>query len=198
MATNPYNLRQYDINYFALHVNGRQIPTEGLSLHMDDENSFIMGYRTLFEGAGIHHSNSGPNITPYMYRNGYFMLLFDLTPDKAASEGHASQHDNGNILFELRFAKPLPDPITSLLYLELDTISIDRERKVTKDFVGHAANTVRSARHEIIRGGLPVRSPATLYRSRLYSHNECRSPYREWLALASRPIPAQILECLLL
>ena len=63
------------------------------------------------------------------------MLLFDLTPDRAASEGHASQPDNGYIRVELRFAKPLPDPITCLLYLEFDnTISIDREREVTKDF----------------------------------------------------------------
>ena len=135
MATNPYNLGHYDINYFALHVNGKQIPTEGLSLDMDHENSFVMGYRTLFEAADIHHSNSGLNITPYMYRNVYFMLLFDLTPDRAASEGHASQLDNGNIRIELRFAKPLPDPITCLLYLEFNnTISINSERKVTKDF----------------------------------------------------------------
>ena len=135
MATNPYNLRHYDINYFALHVNGKQIPTEGLSLDMEHENSYVMVYRTLFEGAGIHHSNSGLNITPYMYRHDYFMLLFDLTPDRAASEGHASQPDNGNIRDELRFAKPLPDPVTCLLYLEFNnTISINRERKVTKDF----------------------------------------------------------------
>ena len=63
------------------------------------------------------------------------MLLFDLTPDRAASEGHASQPDSGNIRIELRFAKPLPDSITCLLYLEFNnTISIDRERKVSKDF----------------------------------------------------------------
>ena len=90
MATNPYNLRHYDINYLALHVNGKQIPAEGLSFDMEHDNLYVMGYRTLFEGAGIHHSNSGLNITPYMYRHGYFLLLFDLTPDRAASEGHSS------------------------------------------------------------------------------------------------------------
>jgi len=135
MATNSYNLRHYDINYFALHVNGKEIPTEGLSLDMEHDNLFVMGFRTLFEGAGIHHSNSGLYISPYMYRHGYFMLLFDMMPDRAASEGHASQPNNGNIRIELRFAKPLPDSITCLLYLAFDnTISIDRERKVSKDF----------------------------------------------------------------
>jgi hypothetical protein len=45
-----------------------------------------MGYRTLYEGSGIHHSNSGLHITPNMYVNGYFMLVFVLIPDLAASE----------------------------------------------------------------------------------------------------------------
>jgi hypothetical protein len=60
-----------------------------------------MGYRTLFEGSGIHHSNSGLQITHDMYINCYFMLLFYLTPDRSASEGHASRPDNGNIRVEL-------------------------------------------------------------------------------------------------
>jgi hypothetical protein len=48
------------------------------------------------------------------------MLLFDLTPDRAAVEGHTSHPDNGIIGIELKFAKDLPDAITCLLYLEYD------------------------------------------------------------------------------
>jgi len=69
-----------------MYVNGRQIPRKGVNLLMDHEKTSIMGYRTLFEGSGIHHSNSGLQITPDKYMNGFFMLLFDLTPDLAASE----------------------------------------------------------------------------------------------------------------
>ena len=47
---------------------------------MGHEKTSVMGYRTLFEGSGIYHSNSGLHII-HMYINGYFMLLFDLTPD---------------------------------------------------------------------------------------------------------------------
>ena len=102
---------------------------------MDHEKTSVMGYRTLFDGSGIHHSNAGLQITHDMYINGYFMFLFDLTPDRAASEGHVSPPDNGTIRVELRFAKPLPDSITCLFYLEFDnTISIDNLRKVSKDF----------------------------------------------------------------
>jgi hypothetical protein len=100
-----------------MHVNGRPIPTESLSLSMGHEKTSVMGYRTLFEGSGIHHSYSGLQVTHDMYIAGHFMLLFDLTPDLAASEGHVSHLDNGNIRIEARFAKALPDAITCLLYL---------------------------------------------------------------------------------
>ena len=63
VTTNPNNLRHCNISYFALHVNGRQIPAEGLSLGMDHEKKSVMGYRTFFEVSGIHHSNLGLQIT---------------------------------------------------------------------------------------------------------------------------------------
>jgi len=94
-----------------------------------------MGYRTLFEGSGIHHSNTGLQITPAKYINGYFMLVFDLTPDLAASEGHISDPAHGDIHIEIKFEKQLPDPLVCLLYLEYDsTILIDALRQVTTDF----------------------------------------------------------------
>jgi len=85
---------------------------------MDHENTSVMGYRTLFDGSGIHHSNAGLQVTHDMYLAGFFMLIFDLTPDHAASEGHTSHMDNGNIRIELKLSKPLPNAITCLLYQE--------------------------------------------------------------------------------
>jgi len=94
-----------------------------------------MGYRTLFGGSGIHHSNSGHQITHDIYISGYFMLLFDLTPDRATSKGHTSHPDNGNIGVELKFSKPLPEPITCIFYLEYDnSVRVDASPKVTTDF----------------------------------------------------------------
>jgi hypothetical protein len=42
-----------------------------------------------------------------MYINGYFMFLFDLTPDEAASEEHVSPPNNGHIRLEFKFAEAL-------------------------------------------------------------------------------------------
>ena len=116
-------------------MNSKQIPSEGLSLDMGHEKTSVMAYRSLFEGSGIRHTNSGLQITHDMYINGYFMLLFDLSLDLVASEGHTSLPVNGNIRIELKFSKPLPHPITCLLYLEYDnTIRIDKLRTVSTDF----------------------------------------------------------------
>jgi hypothetical protein len=132
--TNPYNFRHYDLNYFALYVNGKQIPSGGLTMDMGHEKTSVMTYRTLFVGSGIHHSNQGLQITHDDYIKGYFMHLFDLTPDLAAS-GHASHPDNGHIRVELKFAKALPDPVTCLLYLEFEYSNrVDLQRTVSTDF----------------------------------------------------------------
>jgi len=111
-------------------VNGKYFPNEGLTLGMDHEKSSVMGYRTLFEASGIYHSNTGMHITHDRYINGYFMLLFDLTPDWGASHP-----ENGNIRIELKFIKLLPETITCLLYLEFNnSVLIDFSRNVTTNF----------------------------------------------------------------
>ena len=84
--TNPYKFRHYHTSELSLYVNGKRVPSEGLTLDMDHKKTSVVGCGTLFVGSGIHHSNLVLQIT-HMYINGYFML-FDLTPDRGASEGH--------------------------------------------------------------------------------------------------------------
>ena len=101
---------------------------------MDHEKTSVMGYRTLFEGSGIHHSNAGLQITRDNNIVGYFMLLFYLTPDLSASEGNTSHMISGNIMLEFKFRKALPDSITCLLYLEYISIRVESFRNVSTDF----------------------------------------------------------------
>ena len=63
------------------------------------------------------------------------MLVFDLTPDLAASAGHASDSAHGHIRLEPKFGKALPEPVVCLLYLEYDGIVlIDALQTVTTDY----------------------------------------------------------------
>jgi len=133
--SNPYNFRHYDPTNFNMYVNGRQIPSESLSLNMGDEKTSVRVYATLFGGTGIHHSNSGLQKTHDMYINGFFMIVYNLRPDLAASEGHASHPTNGDIRIGLKFAKALPEAVTCLLYLEYDnSVRIELARNVSTDF----------------------------------------------------------------
>ena len=143
---NPYKFKHYDFSEFSLYVNGRCVPSEGLSVDMDHEKTSVMMYGTLFERSGIHHSNSGLQITHGMYVNGYCMILFNLTPDRGSSEAHTSLPENSNIKIELQFSRPLPEAFTFLLYLEYDvTVLINFSRKITTDFNGPLSDSVYSA-----------------------------------------------------
>jgi hypothetical protein len=133
-TTNPYHFRNYNLTDFTMYVNGRQIPSESLSLNMGHEKTSVREYATLFEGSGIHHSNSGLQITHDMYINGFFMLLYDLTPDLATSEGHTSAPTSGDIRIEMKFGSALPEAITCLFYPEYDnSVRIDLTRNVSTD-----------------------------------------------------------------
>ena len=78
--SNLYNFQHFNINHFAMHVDGQKIPSGGLTVGTGHEKMTTMAYQTLFTGSGIHHGNSGIQITHDIFIKGYFMLLFDLTP----------------------------------------------------------------------------------------------------------------------
>jgi hypothetical protein len=102
---------------------------------MSHDKTSVKWYATLFEGSGTRHSNSGLYITQDMYRNGFCMVLYDLTPDLAASEGHASAPTSGDIRIDLKFGTAIPEGITCLLYLECDnSIRIDLHGIVSTDY----------------------------------------------------------------
>jgi hypothetical protein len=117
--TNPFKFQYFGLRTFTMSVNGRQIPTETLTIDPGHEKTTTLAYKNLFEGSGIHRANSGLLITHDMYINGHFIFLFDLTPDLAASEGQTSPVEAGNIRIELTFKEALKEAITCLLYLEL-------------------------------------------------------------------------------
>jgi glycogen debranching enzyme len=124
---NSYNFCHFGLIHFVMYVNGKQIPFEGLTIDTGHEKTTVLGYRTLFEGPDIYHSNTGLQITHDRFITGYFVLLFDLTPDQSASDRHTSLSEKGNIRIELKFNTALATAITYLLYLEhYRNIQIDK------------------------------------------------------------------------
>ena len=71
-------------------------------------------------------------ITLEMLTKGFFVLGFDLTPDREADEEHKSLPHQGNLRIETCFKQPLSEPVTCFLYAEFPGhIEIDNSRNVT-------------------------------------------------------------------
>jgi hypothetical protein len=116
----------------VLYVNGVQYPSEALKMDCSSPFGFTRAYETLFSSTGIHHDDRGHMIIMDMFVKGFYVLGFDLTPDKEADEGHVSLPRQGNLRIEARFKKALPEPVTCILYAECPGyIEIDSSRNVT-------------------------------------------------------------------
>jgi len=203
LDSNPYRFQLYDISNFALFVNGKPFRNKGLSLGKDHEKTYVMGYRTLFETSGIYHWNSGLQKTHDMFINTDFMLLFDVTPYRSASEGHTFHPEHGIIIIELMFNKVLPEAITCLLYLDFDN-------SVLVDFRETSRPT--SKREERTQCKYCIHSPTYTYpstfsptisypiRSREISPSSSMPipTHRERFTLAIRTLPTQVCECIVL
>jgi hypothetical protein len=65
-------------------------------------------YETLFSSTGIHHGDRGHMITMEMFTKVFYILGFDVTPDREADEEHVSLLRQVNERIEARVKKPLP------------------------------------------------------------------------------------------
>ena len=74
-------------------------------------------YETLFCSTGIHHVDRALMITLEIFTKAFYVLGFDLTPDREADEEHISLPRQGNVRIEARFKKPLPEPVMWMLSL---------------------------------------------------------------------------------
>jgi len=67
LNSNLYKFQHYDISDISIFANGKHFPNESLTLGMDQGNTSVMCYRTLFYTSVIHHSNTGLQITHDIY-----------------------------------------------------------------------------------------------------------------------------------
>jgi hypothetical protein len=67
-----------------------------------------------------------------MFTKVFYVLDFDLTPDREADEEHISLPRQGNLRIEASFKNPLPEPVVCVLNAEFpDDVEIDNSRNVT-------------------------------------------------------------------
>jgi hypothetical protein len=130
--TNPFHFHYFDMTHFVLYVTGVQHPSQPLTMDCSSTFGTTRAYETLFSSTGIHHDDRAHMITPEMFTKSFYVLGFDLTPDREADEEHMALPRQGNVRIEARFEKPLPEPVTCILYAEFPGhVEIDNSRNVT-------------------------------------------------------------------
>ena len=116
VSTNPFH--HYDMTKLVLHLNGVQHPSELLTMDCSSPFGATRAYETLFSSTGVHHDDRAHMITLEMFTKGFYILGFDLTPDRQADEKHIILPRQGKVRIEALFKKPLPEPVTCILYAE--------------------------------------------------------------------------------
>jgi hypothetical protein len=130
--TNPFHFHHSDMTNFVLYVNGVQHISEPLTMDCSSPFGATRTYKTLFSSTGINHDNRARMITLEMFTKCYNILGFDPTPDREADVEHIRLPRQGNVRIEALFKKPLPEPVTCILYAEFyGHIEIDNSRNVT-------------------------------------------------------------------
>ena len=130
---NPFNFQHFNVNYLALHVDGKQIPAKPLT--PDFTNALCTrSYASLFTGTGFMGHDRGNQITRDEYANGFTLFAFDLTPD-LDDGGHFHLVKQGNLRLELHFKTALAETINVIVYAEFDNvIEVDKARNVLFDY----------------------------------------------------------------
>ena len=132
-SKNPFNFKNYDLNFLALYVDGKQVPSKPLQPKFKHGN-YIRAYTSLFSGTGQNYSDEGNDIGRLEYPHGYTLYAFNLTAD--LSDGtHFNLIKQGNLRIEAHFNEALASTINTVVYAEFENIlEIDRARNVLFDF----------------------------------------------------------------
>ncbi|XP_070170429.1 uncharacterized protein F54H12.2-like [Polyergus mexicanus] len=135
---NPFNFKNYGINFFSLYVDGMQIPSRPLQpIFSPEEPLYVEAYQTLFAGTGIHFLNEGNSISRDDYSKVYTLFAFDLTPDLSANYVGHWNLVRDSLRLEVRFEKALTETVNCIIYAEFDNvIEIDSSRQVILAFAG--------------------------------------------------------------
>lgn len=133
-SKNPFNFKNYDLNYLCVLNAGRMYPSKP---YQPDFQTGCYGrsYLSLFTDLGRYHNAPNININYSEFKNGYSLYAFDLTSDFSSNESHASVTKNGNLAIDIKFGTPLPETVNLIVFAQYrNTIEIDKSRTVFTDY----------------------------------------------------------------
>ena len=133
MGSSPFQFQPYNLNYLTLYVDGEQYPSKPLTPDYVT-GQYLRAYMSLFEGTGMMNADRGHGINRGVYKEGYVLYAFDLTPDMAEG-GHVDPIKHGSLRMDIHFKAALTQTVNVIVYAEYDNVvQIDRARNVILDF----------------------------------------------------------------
>ena len=139
---NPFNLQNFNVTNMALLINGEKYPSTGLEFDFEKANALVCrAYYWLFENTGVWTQEKGNVVSWQAFRDGCFIVPFDLTPDKCNSlHNHISEE--GYIDIEMKFREPLAQPIYvySLMCYPKMVVNDHQTNSVTTFHLGDLGN----------------------------------------------------------
>jgi len=131
---NPFRFHHFDLSHIDLKVNGSSVPNEPYAMNFQD-GQYLRAFASLFENLGIARDNVGNLLTKQAYTNGFFMLAWDLTPDKCAGQ-HDHLTEQGNISIDVVFQRNLTDPVSMIILGTYNVqLVIDNENEISCEYI---------------------------------------------------------------
>ena len=127
-TSNPFNFKNFDLSQAQFVINGRACPTQPLKLDFETKNVYD-GYSSLFKALGksFHDSSNGLSVEDYCEGT----ALYALNLNSNTRCPHDDIVSKGTIDINLKFDTGLPNPVTLIVYSQIETaVLIDKYRNV--------------------------------------------------------------------
>ena len=128
------NFERFNIEQMNLTVNSKSVPSEHLKFGEDD---CIRGYRWFCDNIGIGTSTAPTMVTYEDFKDGMFIVPYDLSGDRCALY-HTHQKKTGNISLEINFRANLTHKI-NVYFVSVHRSNFyisgpENNRRVTREF----------------------------------------------------------------
>lgn len=131
---NPYKLEHNQLTNICIYVSGKRQPLHPITLNMEN-NNYARAFQTIAETIKIDKSDRSHQINYDEYSKGYFMLGFNLRPDRSGDLSCRSPPVAGSIRVEGQFGKALTESTNLCIYSEFDAcVSVTRDRNIILNY----------------------------------------------------------------
>ena len=109
ISKNPFNFRNFSLNYINVSLSGTPSPRGPLTFDFDS-NTYLQSYYDLYKGKT--NISDKRRITLKEFAKGYSLFVLDLSPQN--DDTYYPPNRVGNVRIELRFSRPLPESVVML------------------------------------------------------------------------------------